>query len=333
MSAAVEWQPDILGEGYEQTIFELGPDPDGQGDVRAVLVRRVPRAGEDVRGAVLYVHGFADYFFQTELADFFAARGFAFYALDLRKSGRARVAEQHGHYASNLRQYDLELDRAVKVITLENPKKPLLVVAHSTGGLITPLWLDRRRRERRTGRIVGLVLNSPWLDLQGRPAMRTRAFTTGLHTLARVRPFHPIEMAAGVYGQSLHVSHGGEWDYDLELKPDAAFPVTAGWLSAVRRGHARVHRGVEVGVPTLVLHSDRSHFSRTFSEETHKADVVLDVTQIAARAPSLGKDVEVVEVPGARHDVFLSQEAARRDAYAKVADWLGRHPMTAAERV
>ena len=207
------------------------------------------------------------------------------------------------------------------------------MVAHSTGGLITPLWLDRRRRERRTGRIVGLVLNSPWLDLQGRPAMRTRAFTTGLHTLARVRPFHPIEMAAGVYGQSLHVSHGGEWDYDLELKPDAAFPVTAGWLSAVRRGHARVHRGVEVGVPTLVLHSDHSHFSRTFSEETHKADVVLDVTQIAARAPSLGKDVEVVEVPGARHDVFLSQEAARRDAYAKVADWLGRHPMTAADRV
>ena len=31
MSAAVEWQPDILGEGYEQTVFELGPDPDGQG--------------------------------------------------------------------------------------------------------------------------------------------------------------------------------------------------------------------------------------------------------------------------------------------------------------
>ena len=39
---------------------------------------------------MLYVHGFSDYFFQTALADFFAARGLAFYALDLRKSGRAR---------------------------------------------------------------------------------------------------------------------------------------------------------------------------------------------------------------------------------------------------
>ena len=40
--------------------------------------------------AVLALHGFTDYFFNTELADHFAARGFAFYALDLRKCGRSR---------------------------------------------------------------------------------------------------------------------------------------------------------------------------------------------------------------------------------------------------
>jgi len=54
-------------------------------------VRRSPRPGEVTRGAVLYVHGFTDYFFQTGLADFFAARGLRFYALDLRKCGRAHV--------------------------------------------------------------------------------------------------------------------------------------------------------------------------------------------------------------------------------------------------
>ena len=31
---------------------------------------REPRPGEDARGVVLYVHGFTDYFFQAELADF-----------------------------------------------------------------------------------------------------------------------------------------------------------------------------------------------------------------------------------------------------------------------
>ena len=101
MSAAVEWQPDILGEGYEQTVFELGPDPDGQGDVRAVLVRRVPRAGEDVRGAVLYVHGFADYFFQTELAERVAATGRGFYGLDLRRCGCSIRPGQHPHHVTD----------------------------------------------------------------------------------------------------------------------------------------------------------------------------------------------------------------------------------------
>ena len=61
---------------------------------------------------MLYVHGFADYFFQTELADFFAERGLAFYALDLRKSGRARGDGHTAHYVTDLELYDAELDAA-----------------------------------------------------------------------------------------------------------------------------------------------------------------------------------------------------------------------------
>ena len=34
--------------------------------------------------------------------------------------------------------------------------------AHSTGGLTFPLWANQRRR-----RLAGMVLNSPWFDLQG----------------------------------------------------------------------------------------------------------------------------------------------------------------------
>ena len=81
--ADIQWQPDILGEGYTQTVLELGTDPDGEGQIAAVLVRREPQDGEVTEGAVLYVHGFSDYFFQTALADFFASHGLAFYALDL----------------------------------------------------------------------------------------------------------------------------------------------------------------------------------------------------------------------------------------------------------
>ena len=138
---APSWQPDLLGEGYRQHVIELGADPDGEGSIAAVLVRREPRAGAAAHGAVLYVHGFSDYFFQTALADFFAARDLAFYALDLRKSGRARRGGQTAHYVSDLGLCDRELDSALAIVAGEHPDVPVILVAHSTGGLIVPLWL------------------------------------------------------------------------------------------------------------------------------------------------------------------------------------------------
>ena len=73
---------------------------------------------------MLYVHGFSDYFFQTDLADFFAARGLAFYALDLRKSGRSRRPGHTAHYASDLASYDAELDASLDVVAQEQPGVP-----------------------------------------------------------------------------------------------------------------------------------------------------------------------------------------------------------------
>src|SRR6202042_2684456 len=81
------------------------------------------------QGAVLYVHGFTDYFFQRELADFFAARGLRFYALDLRKCGRARKPGQTAHYVSDLALYDKELDRALEIVTAAHPGTPVVLAA------------------------------------------------------------------------------------------------------------------------------------------------------------------------------------------------------------
>src|SRR6202453_4711619 len=166
------WEPDILGEGYSRHELDLGTDPDGEGSISAVLVRREPAADEVTRGVVLYVHGFSDYFFQTELADFFAHRGLAFYALDLRKCGRARRPGQTAHYISDLAFYDNELERSLAIIADAHPGLPVVLAAHSTGGLIVPLWLNRRRADRDVAPVTALVLNSPWFDLQGKPVLR-----------------------------------------------------------------------------------------------------------------------------------------------------------------
>src|SRR3984885_10229188 len=264
MATTLDWKPDAL-EGYQQGGFELGRDPDGEGDIGAVLVRRQPGADEIAHGAVLYVHGFSDYFFQTELADFFAARGLAFYALDLRKCGRARRPGQTAHYVSDVAYYDDELERALAAITEARPGLPVVLAAHSTGGLIVPLWLDRRRAAGRVAPVAGLVLNSPWLDLQGKPALRGPV-TQALRVLSKAQPMRLIKGMPGVYGRTLHSSGTGEWDFDVALKPLDGFPVTMGWLNAIRRGHAQLHHGLDVGVPSLVLRSTRSDFSPRYTE-------------------------------------------------------------------
>jgi alpha-beta hydrolase superfamily lysophospholipase len=82
-------------------------------------------------------------------------------------------------------------------------------------------------------------------------------------------------------------------------------------------------------VPSLVLRSDRTHFSKTYTEANDRADTVLDVRQIARWAGCLGGETTVVPVTGARHDVFLSQKEPREAAYARLEGWLLEHGLSA----
>ncbi|MCW2801153.1 MAG: alpha/beta hydrolase [Aeromicrobium sp.] len=322
------WTADELGAGYEKQTIPLGVDPDGEGTIEATLVRRTPPSTVDA--VVLYVHGFSDYFFQEELADFFTDRGFAFYALDLRKCGRARHDGQTGHYVSDLALYDAELDKALAIIRSETGEKPVVLAAHSTGGLILPLWLDRLNKINPShpaggvaaAGVVGLILNSPWFDLQGKPS--ARSFGTWLiAATARVRPKSVIKLpATDAYGTSLHVSAHGEWEFNTAFKPLNGFPVTYGWLTAIRKGHARLHKGLDIGVPSLVLRSSKSYFARSWSTEVDGADAVLDVKQIAQWAGCLGGSVTSIPITGARHDVFISKDEPRKAAYDAVDGWL-----------
>src|SRR5690606_17960475 len=92
------WVPDILGPDYQALTLDLGEDDEGA--VVATLVRYRPPEPEVTRPAraVLYVHGWNDYFFQTGLAEYWHGRGAAFYALDLRKYGRSLREHQTPNY-------------------------------------------------------------------------------------------------------------------------------------------------------------------------------------------------------------------------------------------
>jgi alpha-beta hydrolase superfamily lysophospholipase len=313
--------------GYWQQTFGLGPDPDGEGDLVATLVRR-GEAEPSVSRAVLLVHGFTDYFFNTEQADFFAAHGFAVYALDLHKCGRSWREGQTPHFTTDLARYDAELERALDLIAEDSPAA-VLVCGHSTGGLIVALWLDRVRRRGDTARrhIAGLVLNSPWLDLQGPAILRTPPTGAAIGAISRVRKMRVVRppTEAGGYGASLHKEYGGDFDYNLAWKPIGGFPVTFGWLHAIRRAQVKLHRGLDVGVPNLILRSDRSVREITDPakiDEIQRGDAVLDVKQIARWAGCIGNRSTIVPIADAKHDVFLSVPESRQAAYRALDEWL-----------
>jgi alpha-beta hydrolase superfamily lysophospholipase len=324
-SSASGWEPDVLPDYWRQTIA-LGPDPDGEGELVATLVRR----GEatDAKHAVLALHGYTDYFFNAELGDHFAARGFAFYALDLHKCGRSRLPGQTPHFTTNLASYDAELDRALKVIAADTDDARVCLYGHSAGGLIVTLWLDglRRRGQTAARNVAALVLNSPFFDLHGPAILRTPPTAAALVALARVRKMQIIRKPTpGGYGSSLHRDYAGEFEYNLDWKPLGGFPVTFGWINAIRRGQARLHRGLDVGVPNLILRSDHSVKEAPDPELIQRGDAVLDVAQIARWSGCVGNHTTVAPITDAKHDVFLSLSAPRAAAYRELDGWLDRH--------
>jgi len=317
-----EWVDDVLA-GYRQATLPLGADPDGEGELFATLVRTAdPTPSSSV---VLAVHGYTDYFFNTELADHFAARGWRFYGLDSHRCGRSWREGQTPHFTTDLARYDRELEWAMSVIAAENPTARVLVCGHSTGGLVVALWLDRVRQRGATAAmaIAGLVLNSPFLDLNGPAILRTKVTSTAIGAVSKVRKTRVLRgSGTGGYGLTLHREYHGEFDYNLRWKPLGGFPVTVGWIHAIRRGQIQLHRGLDVGVPNLVLRSDHSVAETAETEMLQRGDVVLDVTHIARWAGCLGNRTTSVPVKDAKHDVFLSLTEPRAAAYRELDRWL-----------
>src|SRR6187551_2680928 len=108
-----ELVPDVLGEPYLAETITLPPDEEGPVVTTLVVRRAAQRTGR----AVLYVHGFCDYFFQTAYAEWWNERGYDFYAVDLRKYGRSLRQHQTPNYVADLHEYFPELDAAWSLVT------------------------------------------------------------------------------------------------------------------------------------------------------------------------------------------------------------------------
>lgn len=294
------WQPDRLLPGFEA--LELEQPADYDGPVVATLVRLpVPNAP---RGAVLYVHGYADYFFQRHMAERFALEGYAFHALELRKHGRSLREHQHPNFCKSISEYYADIDAAIDAIGA-----PVLLAGHSTGGLVCSMYTHEGARR---SHIEALWLNSPFLDWN-LPDWRK----VQMHVAAAIGRYYPFLNDPKAFKPDYTRALLTEWEFDTKLKPEYGFPLYYGWLGAISDAFEKVHRGLDIECPILSMHSD-------------EADVVLNWRHIAKWSRMLGANVTVMAFPGAVHDLICSPGRIREEVFTQLFAWAERREALAA---
>ena len=275
-------------------------------------------ADEPTGRAVLYVHGFADYFFQTEFAEWWTSRGLrllrarppqvrplAAGAPDpqlrrrrahLLRGHRRRVVAGGGARRARPRRAGRPLDRRAGRVAVGAPPPAgpgragaQLAVARHAGPVPAAHGRHRRRpRRRRFGARCGrsAATSTP---STARACTATTA-ASGTTTWPGSRSTPGRSTSAGwppSAGRTPSCTAGSRW-------------AARSWCCARARacGPRRC----------------RSTCTATTSCSTSQ--------QIRRWAPVIGRHVTVVSIPGARHDVVLSRPEVRSHAYAELDRWV-----------
>lgn len=329
------WSPDVLGPDYQARSLPLLADEEGDGVATLVRYRPDPPPSPP-RAVFLYLHGRNDYFFQTELAETLSRAGVRFYALDLRKYGRSLRPGQTIGYTEDFYVYEEEIGLALEIIREEDPDLPLVLMGHSTGGLLATLWAHRH-----PGAVAGVVLNSAWLELQSLAAWRP-ALQQVIGRIAALRPRAVVIANDGrdVYGPSISGGWAASglplpeslagfetdpavtgWALFPEWKRDPSYPVPAAWLGAILEAQDQVEKQVHLDCPVLSVCSSSSASAEEWSPAVFASDIVLDPEVIVDRSARLSDLVTIARLPG-RHDLALSDPPIRQRYYRLIEKWL-----------
>lgn len=281
-----------------------------------LIYKTVPNASK----AVLYIHGFNDYFFNEEFAQKFIENGYSFFAIDLHHYGRNITPHSMPYYFKDVREFDDEITLAIDHIKNDFAVSNLTLYGYSQGSLIASLYAATHKH------IDQLIVDSAFFDFNFHPWIEKIVLPVVAYFGQFFPEFKIDSNSPNTFGQSLHKDFYGEWDFDLNLKHiKTNAPIYLGWIHAIYEAQKKVHQGINVNIPVLNIYSTTSHIESLKAEFLFSSDIVLDVQEIAFYGKKLNQTPHLttsIAIENAMHGVTLSTPSVREKAYDEIFRWL-----------
>lgn len=262
------------------------------------------------RGAILLVHGYGEHSGRYEhVADYFVKQGYMCFAMDSRGHGQSATAQSDVRmgYFPSFEQLGNDLALFVKVVDAQRPAgRPLFMIGHSMGGLLTLYYLVYHRPPPTM--IRGAVTSGALLDVDTRAGAMTSSMVKSV-----LSPFLPKLGTMAVDPQLVSRDPAVVKAYqDDPLVYHGKIParVAAEWIDACQFVKTSLKR---ISLPILVMHGG--------------ADQIVSpdcATIIHEGVSSPDKSIKIYE--GLYHEIFNEQEQAR--VLADVWVWLAAHSGT-----
>jgi alpha-beta hydrolase superfamily lysophospholipase len=250
-------------------------------------------SGSAAKGAILFVHGFAEYSSRYHhWATSFAENGFCVLSFDLR--GHGKTAVKFGEYAA----YDAYMSDIQMLIDKGKeyyPELPLFLYGHSMGGNLVVNYAIRHCID-----LAGIVITSPWFELTASLSRIQQSLVSfGGRYFPRIIVSSPIR--AEDVSRELREVHKYKNDPMIHNK------ISLGFLKDVLEngitGKRSIHR---INVPLLVMHGS--------------ADKITSFNASKEFVMNSGPKTTFISWPGAFHE--LHNDLDRDGVRENILNWM-----------
>ncbi|MEN8162666.1 MAG: lysophospholipase [Acidobacteriota bacterium] len=256
------------------------------------------RSSPDVEpsGVLLFVHGLAEHSGRySHVMEHFTERGFDCWAFDYRGHGQS---PGHRVHVNRFDEFLTDVKAAHQLVRESCPGRPLFLIGHSQGGLITLRYTLAHPED-----LTAVVVSSPFLGVH--PDSRPNRFLRFLAKL--LSAVVPRLMLSKPPDASL-LSHDPEVGPAYLADPLTSRSVSARWFTEVMAAHRDTYeRAGELKTRTLVMQSG----------DDRLADPAATRAWVEAAPSDL---VDYVEWDGFYHEMFNETEKAR--VFDRLEAWI-----------